>query len=207
MAFSAYDFFLTGWPVASFDVKPSSGELRRYIWKRLLDSLELNAAVFFEWVMVLHILPVISRLASALLGVAAGGAIGGPLGAALGAFLVGKEGVLGLGGADDLLQKTREHWGRLRVRLDREAAWPVGLVYGDSAIPIDQHQVLAIGYEDRGTGTGGLKIWDNNHGSWFRYLQLDFRGRELNVAGADHPLKGIICEEYSFKLPPASLRR
>lgn len=207
MAFSGYDFFLAGWPVASFDVKPSSGELRRYIWDRLLDSLELNAATFFEWVMVLHILPVISRLASAALGAAAGGVIGGPVGAALGAFLAGKDDVLGLGGADDLLHRTREHWGRLRAQLDREAAWPIGLVYGDSGIPIDQHQVLAIGYEDRGNGTASLTIWDNNHGSRSDDLQLDLRGGELNVTGADHPLKGIICEEYSFKLPPASLRR
>jgi hypothetical protein len=134
--------------------------------------------------------------------------IGGPLGAALGAFLVGKDDVLGVGGADDLLRMTREHWGRLRARLDREAAWPIGLVYGDSTIPIDQHQVLAIGHEDGSNGTATLTIWDNNHlGPRSTDLQLDFRGGELNVAGADHPLKGIICEEYSFKLPPASLRR
>jgi hypothetical protein len=207
MAFSGYDFFLAGWPVVSFDVKPSSGELRRYIWNRLLDSLEVNAATFFEWVMVLHILPVISKLASAALGAAAGGVIGGPLGAALGAFLAGKDDVLGVGGADDLLRRTREHWGRLRVRLDREAAWPIGLVYANSANPVDQHQVLAIGYEDRGNGTPLLTIWDNNDGARSRYLYLDMRGGELNAAGADHPLKGIICEEYAFKLPPASLRR
>jgi hypothetical protein len=48
MAFSGYDFFQAGWPVASFDVKPSSGELRAYIWNRLLDSLELNAGTFLN---------------------------------------------------------------------------------------------------------------------------------------------------------------
>lgn len=207
MAFSAYDFFLIGWPVTSFNVKPASGTLRQYIWNRLLDSLELNAATFFEWLMILHILPVISTLASAALGAAIGNIIGFPLGPALGAFLAGKNDVLGLGGADDLLQKTRDHWGQLRMRLDREAAWPVGFVYGSTPNPIDQHQVLAIGYEDNGDGTAILKIWDNNHGAMWSIIRLDFRGSELNADGTSDPLKGIICEEYSFKMPPASLRR
>lgn len=207
MAFSGYDFFLAGLPVSGFDVKPSSGDLRRYIWDRLLDSLELNAATFFEWVMALHILPVISKLASAALGAAAGGVIGGPVGAALGAFLSGKSDVLGVGGADDLLRKTREHWKELRGRLDREAAWPIGFVYGDHANPTDQHQVLAVGFTDRGDGTAILNIWDNNDGPHERILQLDFRGGELTARGLDKSLKGIICEEYSSKLPPASLRR
>jgi hypothetical protein len=157
--------------------------------------------------MVLHILPAISTLASAALGAAAGGVIGGPLGAALGAFLASKDDVLGLGGADDLLARTRDHWGRLRAQLDHEPAWPIGLVYADSAVPVDQHQVLAIGYEDAGNGMPRLKVWDNNNGPRSADLQLDMRGGELNVSGTRHPLKGIICEEYSFKLPPISLRR
>lgn len=206
MAFSGYDFFLAGWPVSNFDVQPSSGELRQYIWNRLLDSLELNARTFFEWVMALHVLPVISALASAALGAAAGVVIGGPPGAALGALLAGKEDVLGLGGADDLLGRTRDHWNQLKARLDSDAAWPIGLVYADSTIPIDQHQVLAIGYQDRGDGTATLSVWDNNDGATSRRLELDLNNEELYVKGAEHPIKGIICEEYSFEMPPASLR-
>jgi hypothetical protein len=206
MAFSAFDFFLVGWPVDSFDVKPASGDLRQYIWNRLLDSLELNALTFFEWIMVLHILPIISRLASGALGAAAGSVIGGPLGAAVGAYVAGKDDVLNLGGEEALLDKTRQHWGRLKARLDREAAWPIGFVYGGSANPIDQHQVLAIDCEDDGNGKAFLKIWDNNHGPEALGLDLDFRGKELKV-DAIPKLKGIICEEYSFKMPPASLRR
>lgn len=212
MAFSALDFFLEGWPIEDSSVQPSSGQLRQYIWNRLLDSLEQNAPTFLEWIMILHVLPVISRLASAALGAAAGAVIGGPLGVAVGAFLAGKNDVLGLGGADALLAKSLDHWGRLRAKLDREAAWPVGLVYGANASPIDQHQVLAIGYGDQGEGAAFLTIWDNNDGAQipYQYLRLDFRGCQLQVDSSKSELndvKGIICEEYSFKPPPASLHR
>lgn len=212
MAFSAFDFFLAGWPIDPSDQQPGEGDLRRYIWNRLLDSLEQNAHTFLEWVMVLHVLPVISRLASAALGAAAGAVIVPPLGAIVGAFVAGKADVLGLGGTGPILEKTREHWERLRAKLDREAAWPVGLVYGGDALPIGQHQVLALGYGDHGDNRGFLRIWDNNDGVSmpFRHLNLDLRGGQLFVDGGTAELndvKGILCEEYTFKLPPASLRR
>lgn len=209
MAFSALDFFLVGWPVASFTVQPGSGDLRQYIWHRLLDSLELNALTFFEWLMVLHILPVISRLASAALGAAAG-SVGGPLGAAIAAFASGEDDVLGLGGAHALLNKTRDHWGQLRTALDREAAWPIGFIHGGTANPIDQHQVLATKYTDRGDGSAVLEIWDNNDGAASRSLSLNFQGSELGVSSTNSELndiKGIIFEQYTFNMPPASLRR
>lgn len=210
MAFSGYDFFLVGWPVANFTVQPGSGDLRQYIWHRLLDSLELNALTFFEWIMVLHVLPVISRLASGVLGAAAGSVIGGPLGAVVGAVAAGEKDMLRLGGTAALVEETRTHWGQLRTRLDSEAAWPIGFVYGGNASPIDQHQVLATGYTDRGDGTATLTIWDNNDGATGRTLNLDMRGDQL-VVSSDNPelndIKGIICEAFTARMPPDSLRR
>jgi len=209
MAFSGLDFFLTGCPLDTANVKPESGDLRQYIWSRLLDSLDKNAATFLEWVMVLEILPTISTVASAALGAAAG-SIGGPVGAAIGAFIAGKNDVLGLGGAHALLDKTRDEWRTLGRRLAGAAAWPIGFVYGDKLSPTDQHQVLAIAMTDRGDGTATLDIWDNNDGAMCRKLQIDFGGDELKVASSNPKLnavKGIICEEYEPKTPPDVLRR
>lgn len=209
MAFSGLDFFLAGWPVDTSVTKPGSGELRQYIWRRLLDSLDKNALSFLEWMMILQILPVISRLASAALGSAAG-SIGGPVGAAIGAFVGGREDVLGLGGADALRDKSREHLRRLGQRLAGAAAWPIGLVYEGKINPTDQHQVLAIGINDGGAGTLTLDIWDNNDGAFCRKLQIDLRGAELMVSSTNpklNAIKGIICEDYEPQTPPEALRR
>ena len=159
--------------------------------------------------MVLHILPTISQLASAALGAAAG-SVGGPLGAAIGAFVAGEDDVLGLGGAHALLDKTRDHWGQLRTALDHEAAWPIGFIHGSTANPIDQHQVLATKYTDQGDGSAVLEIWDNNDGAKSKNLTLHFQGDELVVNCTTDPslndIKGIIFEQYTFNMPPASLR-
>ncbi len=208
MAFSALDFYLSGWPVTSFDVKPNSGDLRQYIWDRLLDSVDLNGLKFLEWILDLHILPVISKLATRAIGAVAG-AVMGPPGIIIGEFIAGESDVLGLGGADMLLDKTRDELRRLGRRLVGAAAWPIGIIYGNNPNPVDQHQVLAIGLKDSGDGTEALDIWDNNDGASCRKLHLDLRGNELEVTSSNPDLndvKGIICEEYSVKSPPLALR-
>jgi hypothetical protein len=206
MAFSGYDFFQVGWPVATFNVQPTSGDLREFIWSRLLDSLDLNAQVFLEWVMKLAYLPVVSRAASAALGTAAG-VFGGPIGAVIGAIVGGVDDVLGLGGAKDLLGPSKDHWTRLLGKMAGEAAWPVGFVYSDKPNPVDQHQVLATRIVDHGNGTAYMEIWDNNSGAMVDVLQIDFRGSELSVTTTiSGDIKGIICEDYTFVAPPATLR-
>ena len=88
-------------------------------------------------------------------------------------------------------------------------------MYGHSANPIDQHQVLALKYEDRGDNTARLDVWDNNDANRSRTLTLDFRGGELVVTqmrgsdtvGQNKPIKGILCEEYYSIQPPLSLKR
>jgi hypothetical protein len=74
--------------------------------------------------------------------------------------------------------------------------------------PLDQHQVLAIGYTDNGLGKGTLDIWDNNELRKVRKLSIDFRGSKLEVAHAlKHTIRGIFLEDYAPQKPPAGLRR
>ncbi|MBD1847397.1 hypothetical protein H6F89_29140 [Cyanobacteria bacterium FACHB-63] len=209
MAFAAYDFFLLGWSVDHFgDQVPNSGDLRDYIWRRLLDSLDLNIGKFLEWIVILHVLPRLDDIATAAL-LASIGSVWGPIGAAIGALIGSQINFFHWGGARELRDKTSHEMQKLKERLEREAAWPIGLIYGNSANPIDQHQVLAIGYQDHGNGTATLQIWDNNHRDSSDILTLDFRGEELVVVTAPRiyaPIKGIFCEEYSSVRPPVSLR-
>ena len=208
MAFSGYDFYQQGWPVDSFGTTPpTEGELGDYIFARLIDSLELNARKFLRWVVELHVLPRLNKVADAALGAAAG-AIGGTLGVIVGAWLAEQGDVFHLGGPGSLLDWTKEEWTTIKSRLDMQAAWPIGLVYGDTANPLDQHQVLAIGYKDPGQGIATLSIWNSNQKQTPNPLQLDFRGDRLEVSNFkdDHTIRGIFAEEYTQSKPPNALR-
>jgi hypothetical protein len=215
LAFSAFDFFLAGWPINKTDLTPpGSGDLRDCIFKRLIDSLQLNAPTFLEWLMVLDILPAISVAASAALGAAAGAVLGGAVGAALGAFLAGKNDVLGMGLPGPLLNSTRDQLNQLAQKIAFNAAWPVGFIHGGKGSPTDQHQVLAVGFrQSENKNTVVLNVWDNNWDNLSypscRALALDLRGSELMVYSNDLDLndtKGIICENYSPSVPPSSLQ-
>ena len=98
-------------------------------------------------------------------------------------------------------------WPLIKKELDSQAAVPVGFIYGHSANPTDQHQVLAIGYKETGPGTATLTVWDNNEPRQNHELALDFRGGELAVGNASvgKPLKCIFLERYSPQRPPSSL--
>src|SRR5207249_939595 len=134
MAFAGLDYFLIGQDVPGDTQPPASGPLRDYIWQRLLDSLDLNVTRYLDWTMQLHIMPVISKLASAAIGAAAGTLIGGPIGTAIGALVGGGEDILGLGGPKVLVGRTRDELNNVRSRLDTGPGWPIGLIYDDSAL-------------------------------------------------------------------------
>jgi hypothetical protein len=209
MAFAGYDFYQHGWSVQGFSsTPPTEGDLGDYIFARLIDSLELNARTFVEWLAELHVLPRLNRVADTAFG-AAVGSVGGPLGVVLGAFVADQGDLFHFGGAGELLSSTKEEWLKLKDRLDEQAAWPLGLIYGDKKSPFDQHQVLAIGYSDSGLGTGTLDIWNNNEVHVADTLTIDFRGSELSVGGFNdgHSIKGFFVEDYRTKRPPEGLRR
>jgi len=214
-AFSALDFFLAGWPIDPSIVSyPSTGPIRDFIWTRLINSIQANGAAFLEDFMILKILPAISTTASAALGAIAGSVIGGPLGAVIGGVIAGKDDVLGLGGADKLLGKTKDSLASLSGFLATHPAWPVGFVYGSQGTITDEHQVLATGCHDNGNGTAILNLWDNAWTGDIRpscqSIDLFLSGSEVVAASSHQPdyndIKGIICEQYAPVLPPASLQ-
>jgi hypothetical protein len=219
MVFSAYDFYLLDWAVdnpAWGTTSPSTGVLGDYIFRRLLDSLDLNVGTFLAWFANLHLMPQRSPVADAALGAAVGG-FGGPIGAAFGAWLATHEHVFHLGGPKSLLGASKGEWPRIKATLDRQAACPVGLLFGDSNAPWDDHQLMALSYVDNGNGTATLTVWDNRDTPtpppFSRNLNLDFTGNELKVevtptppAGKDWDIKGMFLEGYSPQTPPDSLR-
>ena len=207
MAFGGYDFYLQGWPVDGFgSVPPTEGDLGDYIFGRLIDSLDLNGTTFLDWLTELYVLPGTNHTADIAL-IAAAGAIGGPTGALIAAGLEAIGSIFHLGGESSLLEMTKDEWTVIKRHLDEEAAWPIGLIFRDTSSPFDQHQVLAIGYEENGLGKGTLSVWDNKEGAAHRKLKLDFRGSQLKVSNyPKHSISGIFAEGYSPRRPPGSLR-
>lgn len=206
MAFAGYDFYQQGWPVDGFgpNIPAEDSALDEYIFDRLIDSLHLNVRTFLEWIMILHVMPKVDEIATAAL-LAAAGNLAFPLGPAIGAFIGSKADIFDLGGPGPLLNKTKDEWQTIKAKLDEQAAWPIGLIFGNETSPFEQHQVLAIGYEDTGLGTATLKIWDNRDGNSPRDMVLDFRGDELVETGVKGVVKGIFHEEYTLQKPPQSL--
>jgi hypothetical protein len=234
LAFGGYDFYLQGWPVNSFGldpttnnyIAPSTGELHDYLFQRLLDSLEFNGATFIEWWTKIHVLPHLDDWLSEVV-LATAGSIGGPAGIALGLWIGDRVDLFDLGGPSLLLKPTKDQWSTIRERLDKEAAWPIGLIFDNKPNLFDQHQILAIHYTDNGSGMATLDIWDNKdvaslnpppippnpprppHHVHPQTLELDFRGDELKITGAitddNLRIKGIFLEEYTARQPPLSL--
>ena len=94
---------------------------------------------------------------------------------------------------------------RLEQLLDEQAVWPIGLIHGDKPSLWGQHQVLAIGYTDDGSGRGTLDIWDNVDGNVRSELRIDFRGDELVTSGRHSTVKGFFCEQYRREQPPPGI--
>jgi hypothetical protein len=203
MAFAAYDYYQVGLQAADFGktIPPEGSVLDQYILDRLNDSLELNAGKFLEWLMILYVLPNIDNLAMAALGAAVGEAGGGPIGAVIGAWLGSQVNIFDLGGAGKLKDMTVTDLNILKARLDEEAAWPIGLIFGDKKSPLDQHQLLAIGYETRSDNRLAIAVWDNRDIT-VKEMILDLSGDELVETGVENVVKGVFVEEYAPKQPP-----
>ena len=204
MVFSALDFFRLGWDLRNLAPNPPEapppGPLREYILERLIDSIVLNGARFIEWIAVLKLMP---DLADTLI-VAAGTVIAGPLGSLAGWIVAA---CVDAGGPDTIFDWTKHEWIRIKAELDNVRPCPVGLIFGDNLSPFEQHQVLAIDYQNGSPERGTLVLWDNNAPDQRISVSLDFQKDELEFDHRGHPLKGFFAEVYEPKTPPVSLKR
>ncbi len=104
-----------------------------------------------------------------------------------------------------LLDRTREQFDNLPAFL-AHGPWPLCLI-GTSISPFNNHQVLAIGVDDHGDGTGVVYLYDSNCPGREQTLKLDFRGEVLQAEEScpspdRGPLRGFFCEHYTPATPP-----
>ena len=106
--------------------------------------------------------------------------------------------------------QSRKEWEPLKRHIDADEPWPIGLVgmvHGSFA----NHQVLAIGYDDPGDGTGTISVYDSTCPGHAHTLALDFRGPSLAIdescarGGGDTQWKGFFCDAYAPMRPPIAV--
>jgi hypothetical protein len=180
MAFAALDFHRAG--LLAIDgqkaaVPPAPGTpLRRYIWRRQLDSLVGDALRFVSWAVTLNHVPTM-----------------GPI----------------RGGAEALLARTRREWERLKAQLDAGHPMPIGLVRDVKEL-FQNHQVLALGYEEADVAHGTIYVYDPNCPGREALIQLTFGERALegreNCSPDGPPVRGFFCEAYRPVDPQGALR-
>jgi hypothetical protein len=125
------------------------------------------------------------------------------------------------GGAPELLCRTKEEWTVLKQHLENDGPWPIAII-GTTDNPMNNHQILAYGYEDYGNGTGQIYVYDSappagQSPNVENYIKVDFTGDELMTQESAYqnypfwsspkrgPLKGIFCSQYCPDMPPLAL--
>jgi hypothetical protein len=106
-----------------------------------------------------------------------------------------------------LLDRVREEWVALKAHIDQGQPRPLCLI-GSSTSPFNNHQVLAVGYDDHGDNTGVIYVYDMNAPGKEQTISLDMRGHELvaveSVPNAERgPLRAFFCERYTPAAVPA----
>ncbi len=117
------------------------------------------------------------------------------------------------GGSPCLLRRSRVQWTRLKQHIDAGQPWPIGLI-GTTSNPTSNHQVLAIGYEEPGDGSGTIYVYDSNSPGGERRITMAniasvvgnvLMASEEAASPARGPLRGFFCEAYSPRVPPVAV--
>ena len=172
MCFTALDFYLhgAGLPLPRgqrANDQPAPGlRLRRYIWKRQLDSLVSDAARFLVWLVVLNYVPSAWPFR---------------------------------GGTRGLLVRSRREWKKLKASVDAGKPVSIGLVRTTKNV-YENHQVLAIGYDEIDEAHGTIILYDPNCPDRESMIRIEFGEQQLDGQESCYPetsLRGFFCEAYS----------
>ncbi len=107
------------------------------------------------------------------------------------------------GGRAWLLARSREEWRKLKAGLDAGRPLPIGLVRKTDNV-YDNHQVLAVGYEETDGAQGIIHVYDPNCPDADSVIHLDFGRRALHgheSCGQGPSLRGFFCETYAPQDP------
>jgi hypothetical protein len=102
-----------------------------------------------------------------------------------------------------LLKRSRAEWTRLKARIAAGDPIPLGLVREAKNV-FDNHQVLAIGYEEQDGASGTLMLYDPNCPD--RESTVDLQFGESELLGREScedkpPLRGFFRERYRRRYP------
>ncbi len=178
MCFAALDFHKAGLPLPRGqhrDDRPATGTgLRRYIWKRQLESLVSDGARFMAWLIALNHIPKSWPFR---------------------------------GRTAWLLAQSKEEWKKLKASVDAGEPVPIGLVR-DTKNVYDNHQVLAIGYDEVDEAHGTIYVYDPNCPGKVSTISIEFGEQLLDGRETCHttaPLRGFFCESYTFSDPAEAI--
>jgi hypothetical protein len=102
-----------------------------------------------------------------------------------------------------LLERSRVEWAKLKARIDAGDPVPIGLVRQAKNV-FDDHQVLAIGYEEQDETKGTLILYDPNCPDHESTVDLRFEEHELigrESCQGKLPLRGFFRERYRRRHP------
>ncbi len=111
------------------------------------------------------------------------------------------------GGTAWLLAQSREEWKKLKAAVDADKPVPIGLVR-DTKNVYDNHQVLAIGYDEVDEAHGMIYLYDPNCPDRVSTISIEFGEQLLDGredCGALAPLRGFFCEAYTPRDPTEAI--
>jgi len=111
------------------------------------------------------------------------------------------------GGSDRLAARSRKEWEKLKAGVDAGDPVPIGLVYATKHIT-DNHQVLAIGYDEENQAQSTIYVYDPNCPDTRSTIRLQFGEHALDGGGScgtGPPLRGLFCEIYAPADPTEAL--